>query len=66
MPTKEALHCEKETHNSPRKHLRAAHWHTYLYGPGKKQRKVLWVAATWVGTGDEDIDVIHLAEKKEE
>lgn len=66
VPTKEALHCEKETHNSPRKHLRAAHWHTYLYGPGKKQRKVLWVAATWVGTGDEDIDVIHLAEKKEE
>ena len=41
------------------KHLRAAHWHTYLYGPSKKLRKVLWVAATWVGAGDEEIDVIH-------
>lgn len=34
-------------------------WHTYLYGPSKKLRKVLWVAATWVGAGDEEIDVIH-------
>lgn len=51
---------EKENnHHSPRKHLRAAHWHTYLYGPSKKLRKVLWVAATWVGAGDEEIDVIH-------
>ena len=55
---------EKGTHNSPRKHLRAAHWHTYLCGPGKKQRKVLWVAATWVGAGDENIDVVHVAKKR--
>ena len=44
------------------RHLRAAHWHTYLYGPGKKLRKVLLVAATWVGTGEEDVDVIHVQE----
>ena len=52
----------QEKHMSYRglaKHLRAAHWHTYLYGPSKKLRKVLWVAATWVGAGDEEIDVIH-------
>lgn len=52
----------KSTHHSPRRHLRAAHWHTYLYGSGKKLRKVLWVAATWVGTGEEDVDVIHVQE----
>ena len=60
VPTQEEVHVyQKGTHHSPRKHLRAAHWHTYLYGPGKKLRKVLWVAATWVGAGDEEIDVIH-------
>ena len=31
-----------KNHNSPRRHLRAAHWHTYLYGPKKSKRKVLW------------------------
>lgn len=48
-------------HNSPRRHLRAAHWHTYLYGPGKSKRKVLWVQACWVGHGNE-IDTIHVKE----
>lgn len=33
--------------------------HTYLYGQGKKLRKMIWVVATWVGAGDEEIDVIH-------
>lgn len=46
-------------HHTPRKHLRAAHWHTYLYGPKKSLRKIIWVQACWVGNGD-NIDTIHV------
>ena len=56
----EEEHSAGGTHQSPRRHLRAAHWHTYRYGPGKQLRKVLWVQACWVGKGDEDVDVIHV------
>ena len=63
-PSKCHVQESKSSHRSPRRHLRAAHWHTYLYGPGKKLRKVLWVSAAWVGTGDDDVDVIHVQDNK--
>lgn len=30
-------------------HIRKAHYHTYLYGKGKKERKIIWVAPIYVG-----------------
>lgn len=34
---------------SPRPHIRKAHWQIYRIGPGRKGRKVLWIAPTMVG-----------------
>lgn len=65
IPTDEdVMVSDHGTHQSPRRHLRAAHWHTYLYGPGKKLRKVLWVQACWVGTG-ESVDVVHVTKQED-
>lgn len=42
------VHYEKSAggghHRTPITHIRNAHYHTFLYGEGKKQRKVKWVA----------------------
>ena len=32
------------TGQSPRPHIRKAHWHIYRIGPGRKETKVLWLA----------------------
>jgi len=31
------------THESPRQHWVTGHWHTYLYGPGRTERRLKWV-----------------------
>ena len=31
------------SHVSPRPHMRRAHWHTYLTGQGRTERKLLWI-----------------------
>lgn len=38
-----------ERHASPRPHIRAAHWHRYLVGEGRKDITVKWIAPTLVG-----------------
>lgn len=40
------------THASPRPHMRRGHWHTYWTGPGRKERKVVWVSECRVGKGE--------------
>lgn len=52
------------THASPRPHMRRGHWHTYRTGPGRTERKVVWVAACPVGKG-EQVPVVRLMEKEE-
>ena len=39
--------------NSPRAHLRRAHWHHYWVGTGRTKREVRWIAPVWVN-GDSD------------
>lgn len=39
------------SHRSPRPHLRRAHWHTYLAGPGRESRVVRWIHPTLVRGG---------------
>lgn len=39
------------THVSPRPHMRRGHWHTYRVGPGRTERKVVWVSECAVGHG---------------
>ena len=41
------------TRASPRPHMRRGHWHTYRTGPGRKERKVIWVASCQVGSGEQ-------------
>lgn len=41
-----------KTHASPRSHIRKGHWHTYLCGPGRTERKVVWVKDCKVGKQD--------------
>lgn len=40
--------------NSPRPHLRRAHWHTYRTGPGRQNYIVRWLHPILVGYGDDD------------
>jgi len=39
-----------DTHASPRAHIRRAHWHTYLTGQGRTNRKLRWVSPILVGS----------------
>lgn len=52
------------THTSPRPHIRRAHWHTYLTGPGRTLRQLRWVSPILVGANTEELPaVIHQREK---
>lgn len=42
------------THAGPRPHVRRGHWHTYLHGKGRAERKVVFVHPCVVGTADRD------------
>jgi hypothetical protein len=49
---------------SPRSHIRQAHWHTYLVGPGRAERKLRWLhpmlvnAAEAVGQGPRALELV--------
>lgn len=56
MKERQNLYHQRETgnketgkRNSPRPHMRKAHWHTYRIGPGKKERMVRWIPPVTVG-----------------
>lgn len=51
-----------KTHNSPKSHIRKAHWHTYKVGPGRKETIVKWVAPILVNAKDES-EIIYTAHK---
>ena len=38
----------KKDGSSPTAHWRRGHWHTFLYGKGKKERKIQWVEPVYV------------------
>jgi len=42
------------THASPRPHVRRAHWHTYLVGPGRSERQLKWLPPILVNVEDPD------------
>lgn len=42
------------THASPRPHVRRAHWHTYLVGPGRNERRLQWLPPIPVNVDDPD------------
>jgi hypothetical protein len=42
------------THASPRPHVRRAHWHTYLVGPGRSERRLKWLPPIPVNVDDPD------------
>lgn len=50
----------KQKRNSPRPHMRRAHWQTYRIGHGRKKKKVLWIPPVTVGmSGMADGDQKH-------
>lgn len=42
------------THASPRPHIRRAHWHTYLVGAGRTERRLKWLPPMAVNIDDPD------------
>lgn len=42
------------SHRPVRPHIRKAHWHTYCVGPGRTERRVLWLSPITVGLHEED------------
>lgn len=49
-----AEHGDGTTGRTMRPHVRRAHWHTYRVGPGRTQRRVIWMAPFLVGAADDD------------
>lgn len=49
----------------PRPHMRKAHWQVYRIGPGRKQKKVLWIPPVAVGVRNTDPLPVVIREKKE-
>ncbi len=53
------------THKSPIMHIRRAHYHTYLVGKGRKDRRVKWLPPIVVNAEGEEIDYISINEVDE-
>lgn len=51
-------------HRSPVMHIRRAHYHTYLYGEGKKKRRVKWLAPIIVNAEGKEVDFVTVTEVK--
>ena len=49
----------------PRPHMRKAHWQVYRIGPGRKQKKVLWIPPVAVGVRSTDPLPVVIRERKE-
>ena len=47
-------------------HIRRAHWHTYLFGKGKMQRRLQWQGPIIVKSNGEEIDVVTVTKVKKE
>ncbi|HWQ32299.1 MAG TPA: hypothetical protein VNQ79_05405 [Blastocatellia bacterium] len=43
-----------DQHASPRPHIRRAHWHTFLAGPGRRERLVKWLPPIAVNVTDDE------------
>ncbi|MCD8083924.1 MAG: hypothetical protein LUE86_10545 [Clostridiales bacterium] len=65
MPAEEQEKEERSAGAAKRPHVRRAHWHTYRYGPGKKEKKVLWLPPMEIGMKEETPVVVRMKEKKE-
>lgn len=48
----------KTGRKSPRIHMRKAHWQTYRVGPGRRERKLLWIPPVTVGGGKGEAPVV--------
>lgn len=48
----------KAGRKSPRIHMRRAHWQTYRVGPGRRERKLLWIPPVTVGGGKGEAPVV--------
>ena len=55
--TEQSQSKNTKSRQSPRPHIRKAHWHLYRVGPGRKETKVLWIAPVTVGV-KEDLPVV--------
>ncbi len=53
------------THRSPAMHIRRAHYHTFLIGKGRKERKVKWLPPIVVNADGQEIDYISINEVEE-
>lgn len=52
-------------HKSPIMHVRRAHYHTFLVGKGRKDRRVKWLPPIVVNADGEEIDYISINEVEE-
>ncbi len=52
-------------HKSPIMHIRRGHYHTFLVGKGRKDRRVKWLPPIVVNTDGEEIDYISINEVEE-
>lgn len=51
-------------HRSPVMHIRRAHYHTFLYGEGKKKRRVKWLAPIIVNAEGKEVDFVTVTDVK--
>lgn len=63
----ESEHTVSAGHHRPHAvHIRRAHWHTFLYGKGRKQRRVKWMPPMVIGANGEEIDIPTVTVLKKE
>lgn len=53
-------------HASPAMHIRRAHWHTYLYGKGKTERRLKWQLPIVVNNNGEEITTTTVTKVEKE
>lgn len=46
------------THASPRPHVRRAHWHSFLTGPGRQERVLKWLPPIPINMDDPDLPAV--------
>lgn len=55
-----------DTHRSPAMHIRRAHYHTFLTGKGRQERKVKWLPPIVVNAVGEEIDYVSITNVNDE
>lgn len=51
-------------HRSPVMHVRRAHYHTFLYGKGRKEKRLKWLPPIVVNGNQEPVDIVTITKVK--